>query len=405
MLSAYLAFLLRLTAAGLVVLGLAGCQTPSSGHAKARGRAEARYLSMRSELFLEKSHGEFDTGNLEEAERTLQQATAVDPSNPSLQLLAGRIALERGQLERSYHLFNRAIQIDPQQHKAHYYQGVVLQRWQQFDAAVVCYQRAYQLKPDNVAYLLAIGEMLVALDRADDALKLLTDKLTYFDTNAGMRLAIAQLHALQGRFEMAAEFFEQASILQPDDSSIQEELALARVAAGQVDEAIRILQQLLTEPDRRGRRDLHRVLANCYLMAGRTNDAKAVYFKLTRRDANDVEAWIKLAETCWVLRDLTGTLRAAGRVVALAPRRYEGYLLAGMVWKKRQSAPRALEMFDRAAAVAPSQTLPLILRGMTLEQNGRRDAAAKAYAKALRRQPDDKRAQRLFENVQAAQEQ
>ena len=71
-----------------------------------------------------------------------------------------------------------------------------------------------------------------------------------------------------------------------------------------------------------------------------------------------------------------------------------------MVWNKRERLDRALSMFVRAAGLAPNNTTPLILRGISLQKSARRAAAAEAYNEALKRNPEDIRAQRLLAQVE-----
>lgn len=388
----------RIAAALLVVLGV-GCQS-TSNHEKNVDAANKRWKSMRSTLILQMAQQQFDAGDLEQAERTLSEALQIDNDNGELYILAGRVAMERSQLERAYHRFKLAIEIDSTLSEAHYYQAIVLQRWTHFEAALDFYRRAYELQPDNAAYLLAMTEMLVILDRSDEAMQILTEKMAYFDLNAGIRVAIGRLYMMRDQPDQALEYFHQASLIRPDDTQIREDLAMSQLAAGQPREAVHNLEQIRNDPAYANRRDIKRVLADGYLAAGRTDKAKSVYLELTHSNPMDVEAWVKLGEVSLNLRDTTGTLLAATRIKKLAPDRHEGYMLSGVVWQQQKKYDQAIEMFNRAAKLAPKDATPLLLLGITLEQNNQKNLAAQAYAEALRRRPEDSRAQQLLEKIQ-----
>jgi tetratricopeptide (TPR) repeat protein len=384
------------------VLGLAslgGCADKAATHKQAVDNANQRWLGMRSGLMLQMAQQQFDTGDLDKAEKTLVDALAIDPGNAELHVLAGRVALERGQLERAFNRLNVAIELKDNLAEAYYFQGIVLQRWQQFDGALLRYERAYELVPDNASFLLAVGEMLVATEQEDVALALLADKSQYFDQNAGIRVALAQLYAMQRKYDKALYFLRQAMLLRPDDLQIVEDLAFVSSAAGRHSDAARHLERLLADPSFRDRTDLRRALADAYLPIGRSNDARTIYVELTRRDPRDADAWLRLAELSWQQSDLGATMTAANRLMAVAPDREEGFLLAGLVWQQRGRLDEAISMFDQAATLSPTKTYAVILRGIALERAGRRDAAAAAYAEALRRQPDDPRAQHLLAAV------
>lgn len=389
-----------LSTPALVAPAFMGCQSDATRERWVE-EGNQRWRNMRSALLLEKAENEFVTGDLHLAEKTVREALNVDPKNARFLVLAGQIALERGQLEHSYHLFNKAIELNDRLAQAHFFQGIVLERWQQFNPAYERYARAYEIEPDDVAHLLAMGEMLVTLDRSDDALELLEGKLIYFDQNSALMATIGHLYVMKQQPKEAARFFRQAALLQPDNLKIQEELALAQFSAGWFDVAIQTLHGLLSRPDLKDRRDLRRALAEAYHNTGRGDDALQEYRGLAR--SGDIASdWIKLGELALHQGDLFSAAQAASQAIRLAPQAHEGYLLAGLIQHRRQKLDDALRMFDCAAERNTQSAEPLILRGIALEKAGQLTAAAQAYRDALVRQPDDARAKRLLRTVDSA---
>jgi tetratricopeptide (TPR) repeat protein len=386
----------------LILSALTGCQSDQTNHEKNVQAANKRWSEVRASSILQMAQQQFDAGDLEQAEKTILEALSIDPELPILHVLSGRIALERGQLERSYHRFDRAIELDDKNPDPYYFQGIVLQRWERYDTALERYTKANELQPDSVAHLLARAEMLVALDRTDDATTLLLDKFGYFDQNAGIRTALGNLAIMKGDFKQAASYFQQASLLLPDDLQILQDLALAQLASDQIPEAVRNLEYLTQQPDLIDRSDLKRSLASAYLAAGRHGDAKQTCLKLTRNDPSDLESWIKLGEIAWVTDDTSGVLMASQRIKLLARDRHEGYLFAGLVLQKRGQIQESIVEFQQAAELAPNDSEALILQGVSFEQSGQPDRAVQAYSEALRRQPGDAYAKRLLDHLSAA---
>lgn len=390
----------RILAATLVVLGLAACMDQKgSSHQKQVNAANTRWLSMRSGMMLQMAQQQFDTGDLDQAEKTLTDAISLDAKNPRLFILAGRIALERGQLERAYQRLDTSIQLNPKIAEAHYFQGIVLQRWQRYGDALEAYRRAYALQADSPAFLLAISEMLTVTDRTEEAIALLTEKVTYFDQNAGVRAALGQLHMMRKQYDKAVDYYRQAALLKPDDLRLVEGLAAAQLEAGRTTEAIAGYERLCADKSRANRRDLPLALARAYEQAGRSGDARTIYVKLTRLDPADAEPWLKLGQLAWAQGDTGGALLAAKEATGRAPKNPAGYLLAGLIWQKRGNLEEALRNFDRAAELAPQNNEAVILRGITLQRAGRSAAASAAYAEAVRRVPTDARAQELLASV------
>jgi tetratricopeptide (TPR) repeat protein len=386
--------------AALIVLAASGCGMPTKQEVV--NNAETRWKQMRSTLMLQMAEQQFATGDLDQAERSLRDALAVDATNGQLYVLAGRIALERGQLERAYHLLTQAVELAPRRPEGYYYQAIVLQRWQRYDAALEQYEQAHQLQADNVAYLLAMGEMLVTLGRLDDAQKLFEGKLIYFDQNAAIRLALAQIHMMRGEGGQSVRYFREASILQPEELSIREDLAFAQLAADQPAEAVQTLQDLMRRPEYGERTDMRRLLAQAYLEAGRPDEARAIYLQMGRRNPSDADAWIGLAKAAWAMDDVSSTLYASDRIIRLAPHRHEGFMLAGMAHQHKQQWSQAAAMYDRAVQVRPGDVELVLLRGVTRQRAGQHELAMSDYRMALRLAPDNPRAERLLAQAQGA---
>lgn len=386
-----------------MLTSLTGCQRLAATHEENKSAAEERWRIIRSSQKLKIAQQQFDTGDLEQSETTLVEALIADPENPKLHLLAGRIELEKGLLERSYHRLNDALKYDETLHEAYYFRGIVHQRWKQFDKAFESYQQAYLNESDNVSYLIAVSEMMVALDRIDEAISLLKEKVFYFDQNAGIRMALSQLHETKGDFESAADYMEQAVLLRPDDMKLVGNLASLQIAAKRPKDAIRNLQRLLAKGENDTRGDLWRSLGSAFVSMDQLGDARDAYLKAIQIDRSDITAWIKLSEISLAQKNWSAALTAASRVISLDRARYEGYLLSGLIWQKRGEVDKALKNFDEASSRSADNIDALILRGITLEQVGRKQAAADAYRQASVRNPKDPRPQQLLSQVSEKQ--
>ncbi len=241
--------------------------------------------------------------------------------------------------------------------------------------------------------------MMVQLDELVEATTQLEEKAGYFDQNATVRAMLGHVYRLQGNHTQAAIWFKQASMLAPEDQKLQEEVARSQVRTSQHEAAIGTLKPLIQSDYGSRRADLYRLMGDSYEQLGKLREARDVYVKLTSIDATNVSDWSKYGELSYRAGDEAAALQAANRMTNLAPDDHRGYLLAGMVWNKRDRLDRALSMFDKAAELAPKDTTPLILRGIALQKSDKPAAAADAYKQALTINPDDERAKRLLSSV------
>src|SRR5207248_1840685 len=113
---------------------------------------------------------QFDNGNFDKCRVTLDEALRLNPDNASLHILSAKVGVEKGQLELAERELKQARTLDPKSAEAEYLSGVVCQRWQQPAAACEFYSHAMEKCPSELSYVLAKAEMLVAMDRTDEAL-------------------------------------------------------------------------------------------------------------------------------------------------------------------------------------------------------------------------------------------
>ncbi len=388
--------IIKLTLVAVGALSIAAC---SPGHKENKTAALDRWNAARTGITYGLAVQQFETGDLDKAQRTMEQTLSASPDTPRYHVLSARIAMEKGELERAYRHLEIAIENDAAHADAHYYLGVVLQRWQQYDKALEAYDIAFQTQPDQVMPLLAVGEMLVKLGRDDRAIERLREKLVYFEHNAAMRVSIARILMKQRKLEEALSMFREAYLLSPDDPHVLEQLAMAEYAAGKHGEAILHLKQLMEHKDHRDRRGLTKALADCYQATDQPHKARTIYLELTESEPTDVDAWVRLGQVAWIVGDVSRVRTAARQAVALAPDRHEGYLLVGLYAQHAGRTGQAIDQFERAAELAPDSALPHILKGVALEQAGDFAAAGEAYAQAVRLDPDDSRARRLLAGI------
>ena len=380
---------------------LVGCSGGGGYHEEMRSSARERVAIFNAQLAYDQATQAFNTGRFDQAMRQIVAAIQQYPQNPAYHLLQGRILMETHRLERSIHAFEKAFEFAPEFAEAHYYAGIVYQRWSNDARAYEQYFQAHELDSSSVQYLLAAAEALISLQQYDDALVLVESKLDYFEHNAAMRQLLGQIALLRGNAPRAAKLFAEARLLNPDDEMLLDELAHAQYAArlyGQCYESVKRLQKLSKEKNPA----LMLLEARCLAAMQRSTEARNLFLKMTRIRPSDPEVWIGLGSLAWELGDFRRTALCSTRIIALAPHRYEGYMLKGIYEQHKGNFEQATGLLRRAAGLAPSAAIPHLVLGRTLEEAGDVEGALRAYTEALRAEPENADAQALFQGLSLA---
>jgi len=386
----------------LVVLAmttlLMGCGGPTKAGIEARADARDRLAIVNAQVSYDQAKRAFEVGQFDRALREVRNALERYPDAAEYHLLHGRILLETHRLERALQAFDTAIEKNPESAEAHYFAGIIFQRWSNNERAFDKYMAASELDESNAQYLLAAAETMIALRRYSDARALVEPRMPYFEYNAALRHLLAQIAMLQGEPAFAASLFEQARMLNPDDAMLLEELAWAQYAAGRYGHCYESLKQLrqMSGFSSEQRSDLLHLEARCLMFLERHLDARSVYLELTRVAPTDPEVWIEFGALSWELADMRRVATSASRVIALAPDRFEGYLLRGVYSRSEGHLSDAARFFQQAIDRDPTQSISYLLLGQLNEQQGRSDAALAAYQKAVELSPNNSDAKALL---------
>lgn len=386
----------RIAGVLICVALLSGCNyTPY--HEQVRDQAQERVNLVNAQLNYDQARQAYDSGRFDHAMKEIKLAIARSPEQAKFYVLQGRILLEKQLLEAASESFTLALEKNPKLADGHYFAGIVYERWSRQQEAHDSYMKAFELDSTKVNYLLAAAETLLELKEYDQAKQLVSSKLSYFENNAAMRHLLGQIALLQGDVAEAARLYGEARVLNPDDLSLLEELARVQFEAKMYSKALQSAQ-LLEERIGEERPDNLLLTARCLAALGRKVEARAIYLQLTRspEGAGNTEAWIELGAIAWDLGDDRRVDLCGQQLVAMAPERFEGYLLCAVRAQMRGDRQAEMTQLREACARAKTEALPHLMLGQALAKGGHPAQARDAYIAALRADPSHDGARQLL---------
>lgn len=391
---------LHLVAPILSLALLAGCANQDKHHETQKEAAKKQWASARANVLGNMAIEQYEGGNFDKCRQTVDEALKMDPENVALRILSAKVHIEKGNLEGADRELIQARRLAPTSGEADYLSGVVCQRWQKTQEACDFYRSASEKQPNELAYLMAHAELLVALNRSDEALSLLQSKVVYFEYSAAIRDAVGQLLMQKGKYAQAVDAFRQASTLASDDSVIREHLAMAQFQAKSYRDAADNFARLLKDDKYLKRSDIYMALAESQMQSNRPREARENFEMATQLAPNNAAAWLALGKAAMQLNDLRRAEIALKRSATIDPASSECHLLMGYARLKQGNTEEALASFRKSSALDGNDTVSLCMVGYALEKLGRSEEALKAYARALKMKPGDELATRLMAEVQ-----
>lgn len=375
---------------GLCAAMTGGCQGHGAYTKEHVSGAKAKMSAVKSATEYQISHQAFLAGDIKKALKHADYSIGLNDQVAKTYVLKGRILTEIGDIEQAALSLAKAVELDSKNVDAAYFQGILAERIGRREEALARYQAAAELDTTNAQYAIAAAEMMIELDRADEARTYLTERQDKFSHSAGVRQTLGHIAVLQNKHEDAIALFKEARLLNPEDLTILEDIAHCNFVLRRFGDAEAALAKVLKNDDFKARRDLRHMRVDCLVHLDRAVDARNFVLELTTGDegANDTAAWITLGQLSYELRDTSRLREAASRVVALAPERAEGYLLRGLAARRVNDLKTAKMNFEKAASITPDADTITVL-GMTYKELGEIDHARTCFTALLQKDPSN----------------
>ncbi len=365
-----------------------GCGGTGAYTREGTSLAKEKMNVIKSATEWEMARQAFLAGDLDKALRKVDVSIGINPSVAKSHVLRGRILLEMGEIGQAQRSLETAIATDPNHVEAHYYMGIVSERLAHTQEAFDHYDQAATLDEYNDQYAVAAAEMLIDMNRYDDASAYLHATPTH-GHSAGVRQTLGHLARLQGDLSTAVTEFRSAQLLAPDDTGILEDLTRAQFDTGAFADASYGFSQLLERPETADRRDLQRMYADCLIRIDRPMEARKIYKELTSSaaGASDVEAWIGLGNVSYTVGDFATVRHAATRTVALAPNRKDGYVLWSLLHRNQGNMEASVKSLRDAIVRDPQDPMLHTMLALGLVELNRPSEARIALTQALTLDP------------------
>jgi tetratricopeptide (TPR) repeat protein len=387
----------------LVVLALlVGCANQPSSEQRLTQKEAARknWNNARAAVLYKLAREQYSTGNLDDCRKSLDEALAHAADNVSVHVLSAKVWIELGKLEQAEHELQTARSLDAKLAEADYLSGIIYQRWEKPKAALDFYVSASEKSPAELAYLMARAEMLVAMDRRAEALDILKDRMTYFESSPAIRDAVGQLLVQDRKYAQAVPILRQANILAPEEAPIREHLALAMFYNKQYRDAALIIEKIVKDERFADRADLLTALGECDLQTARPREARESFETAAQLQPGSVTVWINLGKAALQLDDLKRAELSLKKAISLDPQGPEANLMLGYLRLKQDKLDEALQAFRKAGTLDANDSVAICMTGYVLEKKGKSNEAIDCYARALKLKPDDQLAATLMAQIQ-----
>ena len=368
-----------------------GCDT-----GKNKKEAYKQWNSTRAAVQASLATERYKRGNMDEARKAIDDAIKLAPDNAAYRVISARIYIERNQLEMADRELAVGRTVNPRNAEIDYLSGVIYQRWERPQLALDYYTQASEKSPAELPFLMARAEMLVLLNRLNDAVSLLESKLTYYEYSGPLRDMLGGFYMQQNLIPKAIETIHQATILSPEDLIIREHLSRAYFRGTKYRECLDQIDLLVKNEQYAKRADLLLTKGECLIQLEQWRDARFALEASLEIFPASMPALISLAKVSLKTSDLDRAELCVRKAISIAPDDARVHLTQGYVRLRQQRWEDALTSFRKANTLDPKDPVALCLMGLVYEKTGRHDQAMQYYGQAIQIQPDSALASKLM---------
>ncbi len=320
-----------------------GCTSTQS---RARQESTARWNRARAQVKLKLASDHLGAGHVEDAATELAAAIRLDPAHPALETLHARVCLARGDLAGAERLLENALAKDELRGEVEYLLGIIAEQRLQWAPALEHYVRAAAANPQEVAYVVAMVQVMLQQGQAEDALALLESYEPQFGWTGAYHAARAECCEQLEDWSGAAAAWRTVADGR-DDPDLSERLAVALYRAGDRLEAVRLFEQLLDQAAAQPKPHLRLALAECLLEEGRPAAAHQHVGLILRDDPRSVPALQLVARVFAEQGQLRRARQTAERALRFAPDDVRTLELVAALAFRAGDTSRALALAER----------------------------------------------------------
>lgn len=299
-----------------------------------------------------------ENGEFEMAIRNYTKAITRDALRPDIRIRKARLLVMGNHFPEALQTLDEMILTNPDVFEGYHLKFSVLMQLRQLDKAEELINDALAMFPKDPGFILDKSSLLIAQNKADAALAVLTELETADRTDDAVRRRIcmerAQIFAKQDNVKSAITALEQAKALLDSVDEFDSEavflLANCHLSTEEYEKVLDYARQLLEKSEDGYTKETARYFEPLALkMLGRMDEATPLFKDAINEYRNQ-------------------SLSAPGNL--------DAYLLRTMCLRDIAQYDKALELIDYVITLQPERAEPRLLRVTILEALGRKDEAA-----------------------------
>ncbi len=404
-------------AAGLLIL-ISGCGKTPDEEAPARPEIDpTSVVAPEAAALLLRGQERFEAGDPGRALALLDSAEhRVAPDRAAfladLYFLRARIQTSINRDDLAKPAYERVLALKPGYKGASRNLGNVAYRDGKYSEAISRYRQEQETYP-SPEHLVMIGRSYAEMGQVDSALTAYDEAIALDAHSAEAYIRLAELHDKNGDPDAALQSALKATEYEPENIDYALYTGSLWMRAGDPASAVPVFEQVLAKQPYR--QEAHYNLGQAFARLGRKDEAEvhlaaadsllrverelAQWETLTQVDPESPSAWATYAYALQYLGRDAEALRAYGVALHLDPENNDARFAIANLSLQAKNFERALEEYESVLDRDPKYVDAWVNMGIALARTGQKEAARRAWQKALQYKPNQPRVKEYLANL------
>ncbi len=312
-------------------------------------------------LFVEEAKKYYESGNIEEALKSLDKSITIDPKNAEAHYFYATL-LSDNKTEAMKH-YEDAIKADPNFVKAYIPLGDIYYSEGRYDDAINAYKKAISIDKSNEKHFFELGMKSLNTKDEENRTKNLDNARMNFEKHLMLypkdllaNFNLGFIYENLGEKNKAIEYYQRSYDIEPSRYDILLSIARLSKDQGKLNESLDMLNEIIdnvTEQDIKI--SAYRAKAEVLDKLGEKEKAILVLEDLVKLDTNDAESHYKLGLFYEGKQDLERAIREYEAVISIDQTRADPYLRLGNIYtKKGMDETKIMEVYEKGLILDPN---------------------------------------------------
>ncbi|WP_201097418.1 tetratricopeptide repeat protein [Thiocystis minor] len=344
-------------------------------------------------------------GDLDAAETDAQSALAVDPQHLNALALLAEIGMARNDREAAGQFLERAIQAHPSEVRPRLMLAGVYQASGKPEAARAQLEQLIKLEPSELAHVARLAAFLTQEGQKDAAEAALRAAIETNPEQLQAKLLLAEWAAQQRGVDPGIQVLEDFIAVEPDVYDLRFALAELERAAGRGADAVTVYRTIIERASLGPQGMKARTQLAALLMADkRVDEASRLVEEVLKEDARDGDALLVRAAIAVGRKDADQAIADLQNVLQNKPNATSALLLLAQAHVLKEETTLAQDALEKAIDAAPTEPQAYLALAQLRVDSGDMQGASVTLERFLDRVPENDQVQSALARIQLSQQ-